>query len=87
MGLIGVRVHKERVQPIKRRKYGLLEKHKDYKVRADNYHRKRQILKNLHRKAELKNEDEFYFSMEHLRMKVSSDFYWYSNSTSSRMGE
>lgn len=75
MGLIGVRVHKERGQPLKRKKYGLLEKHKDYKVRAEDYHRKRKVLKNLRRKAELKNEDEFYFEMEHLKMEVCYYFY------------
>ena len=74
MGLIGVRVHKERGQPLKRKKYGLLEKHKDYKVRAEDYHRKQKVLKSLHRKAELRNEDEFYFSMEHLQMQVSFYF-------------
>ena len=82
MGLIGVRIHKERAQPAKRRKYGLLEKHKDYKIRANDYHKKQQILRNLQRKAELKNEDEFYFSMEHQKMAVcyffSSIFYCYS---------
>ncbi|KAH7826661.1 putative U3 small nucleolar RNA-associated protein 11 (Utp11) [Monocercomonoides exilis] len=68
MGLIGGRVHKERPQPQKRKRLGVLEKHKDYVVRARDYHKKRNALKRLKRKAEFKNEDEFYFSMEHLKM-------------------
>lgn len=47
-----------------RRKYGLLEKKKDYVLRARDFHRKEKALKSLKRKAEERNPDEFYFAME-----------------------
>ncbi|XP_010548923.1 PREDICTED: probable U3 small nucleolar RNA-associated protein 11 [Tarenaya hassleriana] len=55
--------HKERAQPQARKKYGLLEKHKDYKVRADAYHKKQEALQKLREKAAFKNPDEFNFKM------------------------
>ncbi|CAK9176275.1 unnamed protein product [Ilex paraguariensis] len=39
------RDHKERAQPHSRRKFGLLEKHKDYVVRAQSYHKKEEYLR------------------------------------------
>jgi len=57
------KTHKERAQPAGRKKYGLLEKHKDYQLRAKDYHRKKKQLDALRRKAELRNVDEFYFGM------------------------
>ncbi|PVU94882.1 hypothetical protein BB559_002892 [Furculomyces boomerangus] len=63
------RDHKERSQPINRSKYGLLEKHKDYVLRAKNYHLKEDRLKLLREKARGRNDDEFYFSMEKERTK------------------
>jgi U3 small nucleolar RNA-associated protein 11 len=58
------RTHKERSQPAKRRKrFGLLEKHKDYVKRAKNYRQKRGRLRVLKEKAEARNPDEFYFGM------------------------
>ncbi|KAJ7529110.1 hypothetical protein O6H91_15G034400 [Diphasiastrum complanatum] len=57
------RTHKERAQPGERRKYGLLEKHKDYVLRAKDFHRKEQTLQNLREKAASRNPDEFYFKM------------------------
>jgi U3 small nucleolar RNA-associated protein 11 len=55
--------HKERAQPKARSKLGLLEKHKDYVVRAKDFHKKADYLKNLRKKAAEKNPDEFYFKM------------------------
>ncbi|KAL7926267.1 small-subunit processome [Trichoderma austrokoningii] len=57
------RNHKERAQPLERRRLGLLEKHKDYSLRAQNYNQKKKQLKALREKAADRNEDEFYFGM------------------------
>lgn len=57
------RNHKERAQPADRQRLGLLEKHKDYSLRARDFNKKKQQLKNLKAKAETRNEDEFYHGM------------------------
>ncbi|KAK4485493.1 hypothetical protein RD792_008135 [Penstemon davidsonii] len=57
------RAHKERAQPHSRRKFGLLEKHKDYVVRARAFHQKEQAIQKLKEKAAFRNPDEFYFKM------------------------
>ncbi|KAF7116605.1 hypothetical protein RHSIM_RhsimUnG0021500 [Rhododendron simsii] len=57
------RAHQERAQPRSRRKFGLLEKHKDYVVRAKAYHKKQDALQKLKEKAAFRNPDEFYFKM------------------------
>lgn len=57
------KIHKERDQPKSRKRLGLLEKKKDYKLRAKDYHRKEDKLTELRRKAAMKNPDEFYFKM------------------------
>ena len=55
--------HKERSQPQNRSDLGLLEKKKDYKLRAKDYHLKEEQLKAMKSKASLRNPDEFYFGM------------------------
>lgn len=57
------RKYRERVQPADREHLGFLQKKKDYKVRAKNYHAKQDMINNLKLKASTKNEDEFYFKM------------------------
>lgn len=57
------RNHKERAQPLHRRKLGLLEKHKDYVHRARDYKSKKDRIKKLREKAAFRNKDEFYFGM------------------------
>ncbi|KAI5287418.1 hypothetical protein KEM52_001589 [Ascosphaera acerosa] len=57
------RNHRERAQPEARRKWGLLEKHKDYSLRAKDYNAKKAQLKRLREKARDRNPDEFAFGM------------------------
>ncbi|XP_061369799.1 probable U3 small nucleolar RNA-associated protein 11 [Gastrolobium bilobum] len=57
------RAHKERAQPSSRKKFGLLEKHKDYVQRAKAFHQKDDALRRLREKAANRNQDEFYFKM------------------------
>ncbi|XP_065867710.1 probable U3 small nucleolar RNA-associated protein 11 [Euphorbia lathyris] len=57
------KAHKERSQPQSRKKYGFLEKHKDYVVRAKAFHQKEETLQRLKEKAAFRNPDEFYFKM------------------------
>lgn len=67
------RTHHERSQPASRAKLGFLEKHKDYVVRAKNFHFKQKRILALQEKARLKNPDEFYFSMKNQKM-VNGNF-------------
>ncbi|KAL9620488.1 MAG: hypothetical protein Q9160_004957 [Pyrenula sp. 1 TL-2023] len=57
------RPHKERSQPSSRSKWGLLEKHKDYSLRARDYNLKQRKLSILQSKARDRNPDEFAFGM------------------------
>ncbi|KAA0703472.1 putative U3 small nucleolar RNA-associated protein 11 [Triplophysa tibetana] len=52
-----------------RKNLGLLEKKKDYKLRADDYHRKQRTLMALRKKAMDKNPDEFHFKMINTQLK------------------
>jgi len=63
------REHKERAQPIKRKRFGLLEKHKDYVKRAKDFHSKQDRLQVMRRKAAMRNPDEFYFGMKNSKTK------------------
>lgn len=63
------REHKERGQLQKRKHKGLLEKKKDYRVRADNYKMKKKIISTLKQKANFRNPDEFYFAMNSMKTK------------------
>ncbi|XP_068661173.1 probable U3 small nucleolar RNA-associated protein 11 [Aristolochia californica] len=60
---INRKAHKERSQPQARKKFGLLEKHKDYVLRAQAYHKKEETLRKLKEKVAFRNPDEFYFRM------------------------
>ncbi|WEW54848.1 hypothetical protein PRK78_000274 [Emydomyces testavorans] len=57
------RPHRERAQPTGREKWGLLEKHKDYSLRAADYNLKKAKLQRLREKARDRNPDEFAFGM------------------------
>lgn len=64
------REHRERSQPLARQsRFGLLEKKKDYKLRAQDYHRKQDALKIMKEKAAFRNEDEFYMNMNKTQTK------------------
>jgi len=60
--------HKERSQPGARKKFGLLEKHKDYIERSRDFHKKQDYIKTLKKKAEDRNPDEFYFKMHNAKV-------------------
>lgn len=58
------RIHKERAQLSGRvSKHGLLEKKRDYKLRARDANRKAKRLRILKEKARFRNTDEFYYGM------------------------
>ncbi|PIL31826.1 hypothetical protein GSI_06530 [Ganoderma sinense ZZ0214-1] len=61
------RSHKERSQLSHRTRLGILEKHKDYVLRARDYHSKQDRINRLREKAATRNKDEFYFAMTRQR--------------------
>lgn len=63
--------HKERGQLASRKGLGMLEKHSDYKERANDYKKKKAFIKALRKKANDRNPDEFYYKMN--SSKVTND--------------
>lgn len=57
------RPHRERAQPEARSKWGLLEKHKDYTLRAQDYNTKKKKLAALTSKVRDRHPDEFAYGM------------------------
>lgn len=62
------RLHRERRQPENRKKFGYLEKKKDYKKRALDHHLKAKAIKKLKNKALDRNPNEFHFHMLNSRI-------------------
>lgn len=67
---VHTREHRERGQLLERQKLGILEKKKDYVVRAKNYHTKRLRIERLQEKAKERNKDEFYYAMKNQKTDV-----------------
>ena len=63
------RNHKERAQPVERAKWGLLEKRKDYRLRAADFKAKKAKKTILSRLAAARNPDEFHFGMTSSRTR------------------
>jgi U3 small nucleolar RNA-associated protein 11 len=61
--------HKERAQPQARQHLGILEKKKDYKERAKDFHRKEDRINNMRQLAANRNPDEFYFGMKNAQVQ------------------
>jgi hypothetical protein len=78
------RNHKERAQPLARAKLGLLEKKKDYVLRARDYKSKKERLKRLREKAAFRNKDEFYWGM--IKAKTQGGVHVQERSSSNTLG-
>jgi U3 small nucleolar RNA-associated protein 11 len=65
------RKYRERSQLESRKKLGLFEKKQDYKIRAEDYHKKEKRYKKIKEEIRSKNPDEFYFKMVNSKILVN----------------
>lgn len=65
--------HHERGQVSGRKHLGMLEKKKDYKLRADDFHRKKEAIEALRKQAAFRNPDEFYFKMQSTKKSAEGE--------------
>ncbi|KAI0978172.1 hypothetical protein GJ496_011486 [Pomphorhynchus laevis] len=68
----GRRKHLERSQHSSRMHLGLLEKHRDYKLRSEDRHAKQNIITDLKAATVEKNPDEFFHNMINSEFKAGS---------------
>jgi len=61
--------HKERSQTVDRQHLGILEKKKDYKQRAVDYHRKEDRIRVMKKKISMRNPDEYYHKMNNSKVE------------------
>mmetsp|Transcript_47321 Transcript_47321/g.54511 ORF Transcript_47321/g.54511 Transcript_47321/m.54511 type:complete len:239 (-) Transcript_47321:113-829(-) len=69
--MVPKRTYRERAQPEARQGLGFLEKKKDYRVRAKDFHKKEKAIGKLRAKAAFKNQDEFYHRMSNAHLENS----------------
>ncbi|CAL6054833.1 U3_small nucleolar RNA-associated protein 11 [Hexamita inflata] len=61
---LGLKQKKQRQTPENRKQFGVIERHAEYKLRAENYKTNRKTQQELIKAAENKNPDEYTFQME-----------------------
>jgi U3 small nucleolar RNA-associated protein 11 len=64
------RKYRERSQLEGRKRLGLLEKKQDYKIRAEDFHKKEKKFKKIKEQVRTKNPEEFYFKMANSKIIV-----------------
>ncbi|KAH3760360.1 U3 small nucleolar RNA-associated protein 11 [Pelomyxa schiedti] len=69
-----LRKYRERSQPKARAHLGFLQKHADYKKRAEYTHKKKELLTSLKEQALNRNPDEYHPTMKNRRMRDGKQY-------------